>query len=58
MFYSHIKFQFTRPVVLAEKTKQILEGLMLEGDLLEVTLAETQTIWKILQATQPIKDEK
>ncbi|XP_014675758.1 PREDICTED: lysine-specific demethylase 5C-like [Priapulus caudatus] len=33
-----------------------LEGLMMEGDLLEVSLDETQHIWRILQACKP-KDE-
>ncbi|XP_076819433.1 lysine-specific demethylase 5A-like isoform X2 [Clavelina lepadiformis] len=42
---------------LSVPMKARLEELMLEGDLLEVTLPETQWIWKVLQATQPRKDE-
>jgi hypothetical protein len=33
--------------------KKQLEELMMEGDLLEVSLDETQHIWRILQACQP-----
>uniref|UniRef100_A0A3T1CWC7 [histone H3]-trimethyl-L-lysine(4) demethylase n=1 Tax=Polyandrocarpa misakiensis TaxID=7723 RepID=A0A3T1CWC7_POLMI len=43
---------------LPEDMRVELEELMMEGDLLEVTLDETQQIWKILQASQPISDEK
>ena len=43
---------------LSVPMKARLEELMLEGDLLEVTLPETQWIWKVLQATQPRKDER
>ncbi|XP_039265383.2 lysine-specific demethylase 5A-like [Styela clava] len=43
---------------LPDEMKTILEELMMEGDLLEVSLDETQQIWKILQASQPINDEK
>ena len=35
---------------LSEMAKAQLEELMMEGDLLEVALDETQHIWKILQA--------
>jgi hypothetical protein len=35
-----------------------LEELMMEGDLLEVSLDETQHIWRILQATKPRQEEK
>ncbi|XP_071492108.1 lysine-specific demethylase 5A-like [Diadema antillarum] len=35
-----------------------LEALMVEGDLLEVTLDETQHIWRILQACQPLQQER
>lgn len=38
--------------------KAQLEELMMEGDLLEVSLDETQHIWRILQACQPKHDEK
>jgi len=51
-------FQCHTPATLSDDMKRCLESLMLEGDLLEVTLPETQTIWRILQSTQPIKDKK
>lgn len=35
---------------LTEYTRAQLEELMMEGDLLEVSLDETQRIWDILQA--------
>ncbi|XP_061875641.1 lysine-specific demethylase 5C isoform X1 [Colius striatus] len=38
---------------LAEASRRQLEELMMEGDLLEVTLDEAQTIWRLLQATRP-----
>ncbi|KAM4879960.1 lysine-specific demethylase 5C isoform 2-T2 [Sylvia borin] len=38
---------------LAEGTRRPLEELMMEGDLLEVTLDEAQSIWRLLQATRP-----
>ncbi|XP_039575489.1 lysine-specific demethylase 5C-like, partial [Passer montanus] len=38
---------------LAEATRRPLEELMMEGDLLEVTLDEAQSIWRLLQATRP-----
>jgi histone demethylase JARID1 len=38
--------------------KAQLEELMMEGDLLEVSLDETQHIWRILQACQPRPEEK
>ena len=38
---------------LSEPARQQLEELMMEGDLLEVSLDETQHIWRILQACQP-----
>ena len=37
---------------LSELAKAQLEELMMEGDLLEVSLDETQHIWRILQACQ------
>uniref|UniRef100_H2Y6C7 [Histone H3]-trimethyl-L-lysine(4) demethylase n=1 Tax=Ciona savignyi TaxID=51511 RepID=H2Y6C7_CIOSA len=45
------------PVCLSKETKSQLESMMLEGDILEVSLPETQNIWRILQATQPMKDD-
>ncbi|XP_056001386.1 lysine-specific demethylase 5A-like isoform X2 [Ostrea edulis] len=38
---------------LSTTAKKQLEELMMEGDLLEVSLDETQHIWRILQACQP-----
>ncbi|XP_058570961.1 lysine-specific demethylase 5D isoform X3 [Neofelis nebulosa] len=44
----------TGPVLdLPEATRAPLEELMLEGDLLEVTLDENHSIWQLLQAGQP-----
>ncbi|XP_014584412.1 lysine-specific demethylase 5C isoform X15 [Equus asinus] len=46
--------QLTGPVLeLPEATRAPLEELMLEGDLLEVTLDENHSIWQLLQAGQP-----
>ena len=43
-----------QPVLeLSPVAKVQLEELMMEGDLLEVSLDETQHIWRILQACQP-----
>ncbi|KAK3104094.1 hypothetical protein FSP39_024364 [Pinctada imbricata] len=41
---------------LSPMAKAQLEELMMEGDLLEVSLDETQHIWRILQACQPQGD--
>lgn len=43
---------------LSPQAKAQLEELMMLGDLLEVSLDETQHIWRILQATQPPSDER
>lgn len=46
--------QLTGPVLeLPEATRAPLEELMMEGDLLEVTLDENHSIWQLLQAAQP-----
>uniref|UniRef100_A0A2K5S6V7 [histone H3]-trimethyl-L-lysine(4) demethylase n=1 Tax=Cebus imitator TaxID=2715852 RepID=A0A2K5S6V7_CEBIM len=46
--------QLTGPVLeLPETTRVPLEELMMEGDLLEVTLDENHSIWQLLQAGQP-----
>lgn len=46
--------QLTGPVLeLPEATRAPLEELMLEGDLLEVTLDENHSIWQLLQAGKP-----
>lgn len=41
---------------LSDAAKAQLEQLMMEGDLLEMTLDETQHIWSILQATKLGRD--
>lgn len=43
---------------LSESVRAQLEELMMEGDLLEVSLDETQHIWRILQATKPPQNFK
>lgn len=43
---------------LSPVAKARLEELMMEGDLLEVSLDETQHIWRILQATHPPSEDK
>ncbi|XP_053574799.1 lysine-specific demethylase 5A isoform X2 [Bombina bombina] len=43
---------------LSSGAKCQLEELMMLGDLLEVSLDETQHIWRILQATHPPSEEK
>lgn len=43
---------------LSPSAKAQLEELMMEGDLLEVSLDETQHIWRILQATHPPSEDK
>lgn len=51
--------QLEQPVLaLSEMARAQLEELMMEGDLLEVSLDETQHIWRILQATKPRHEEK
>uniref|UniRef100_A0A8C9GQ80 [histone H3]-trimethyl-L-lysine(4) demethylase n=1 Tax=Piliocolobus tephrosceles TaxID=591936 RepID=A0A8C9GQ80_9PRIM len=46
--------QLTGPVLkLPEAIQVSLEELMMEGDLLEVTLDENHSIWQLLQAGQP-----
>ncbi|XP_070558275.1 LOW QUALITY PROTEIN: lysine-specific demethylase 5A-like [Ptychodera flava] len=55
----HVTKSLDPPVLeLSEMAKAQLEDLMMEGDLLEVSLDETQHIWRILQACQPQHDEK
>ncbi|XP_077540973.1 lysine demethylase 5 isoform X6 [Haemaphysalis longicornis] len=49
--------QVENPVLeLSVGAKTRLEALLLEGDLLEVSLDETGHIWRILQATKPPRD--
>ncbi|KAJ8245503.1 hypothetical protein GJAV_G00271420 [Gymnothorax javanicus] len=43
---------------LSPSAKAQLEELMMLGDLLEVSLDETQHIWRILQATHPPSEER
>ena len=51
--------QLEQPVLaLSDMARAQLEELMMEGDLLEVSLDETQHIWRILQATKPRQEEK
>ncbi|CAK7313920.1 Lysine-specific demethylase 5D [Vulpes lagopus] len=51
---SSLLSQLSGPVLdLPEATRVPLEELMLEGDLLEVTLDENHRIWQLLQAGQP-----
>lgn len=38
---------------LPEGARRPLEELMMEGDLLEVTLDEATSIWRLLQAARP-----
>lgn len=40
-------------ITLAKSTKDNLDDLMMEGDLLEVSLDETQHIWRLLNAAKP-----
>lgn len=40
-------------ITLSRATKDRLEELMMEGDLLEVSLDETQHLWRILNAAKP-----
>lgn len=43
---------------LSSGAKSQLEDLMMIGDLLEVSLDETQHIWRILQATHPPSEDR
>ena len=45
-------------VKLSNKSLNTLEGLMLEGDLLEVSMDETQHMWRVLQATEPRRSKR
>ena len=55
----HVTRQMSSPVLeLSEMAKAQLEDLMMEGDLLEVSLDETQHIWRILQACQPMHEDR
>ena len=45
-------------VKLSSKTITTLENLMIEGDLLEVSMDETQHIWRLLQATEPRRSKR
>lgn len=45
-------------VKLSNKSLNTLEALMLEGDLLEVSMDETQHIWRVLQATEPRRSKR
>lgn len=41
------------PLALSQEAIEKLEVLLTEGDLMEVSLDETNLIWRILQATKP-----
>jgi len=41
------------PIALSQETLLRLQELMTEGDLMEVSLDETNVIWRVLQATKP-----
>ncbi len=43
---------------LASSTVASLEALMLEGDLLEVSLDESQHMWRLLQSTEPRRSKE
>merc|ERR1712154_592093 len=45
-------------VKLSIKSSNTLEALMLEGDLLEVSMDETWDIWRVLQATEPRRSKR
>ncbi|GCC40489.1 hypothetical protein chiPu_0024011, partial [Chiloscyllium punctatum] len=45
-------------VQLSENVQQQLEELVIDGDLLEVTLDESQNIWRVLQAVRGPPHEK
>jgi len=44
-------------VQLSKPTQQFLEELMMEGDLLEVTLDETIYLWRLLNASKNYSNE-
>jgi hypothetical protein len=44
-------------VQLSKATVQFLEDLMMEGDLLEVTLDETVYLWRLLNSTRNYGNE-
>merc|ERR1712025_48972 len=45
-------------VKLSNKLLNLLEDLLLEGDLLETNMDECHQIWKLLQATEPRRSRK
>ena len=45
-------------ITLDQETVALLENMMMEGDLLEVSLDEVNHIWRILQATPERKEKK
>jgi hypothetical protein len=44
-------------IQLSKSTQQFLEELMMEGDLLEVTLDETVYLWRLLNASKNYGNE-
>jgi hypothetical protein len=47
----------TPSIQLSKATQQFLEELMMEGDLLEVTLDETVYLWRLLNASKNYGNE-
>lgn len=44
-------------ITLSEEAKQELEELLVEGDLMEISLDETEQLWKLLQASRDTEKE-
>lgn len=44
-------------IQLSKATQEVLEELMMEGDLLEVTLDETVYLWRLLNASKNYSNE-
>merc|ERR1711994_979431 len=45
-------------IKLSQKSVNNLERLMMEGDLLEVSMDETQHMWRLLQAVEPRRSRR
>ncbi|XP_048582625.1 lysine-specific demethylase 5A isoform X2 [Nematostella vectensis] len=51
------KKQLRRPgIVLSDEKKMAVKEMMMEGDLLEVTLDETEQLWKVLLSQRTVED--
>lgn len=46
-------FQMQLQVRLREESRSHIEALLLQGDLIEVSLEETKWLWQLLQMSQP-----